>query len=152
MPSCKWRAYTKNGRIIELGRRTETPTVFSDSFCSGLGYSRAVGFPGSPEGAGKNCITNDDQLIRFESYDCLNGKYDCINGTCVDSATYATAGIYASLSDCQAKCGAVTNTCPSPNVCVDPDSYCPPGKVCVPIAEYSQIESLANQLKNKSCS
>jgi hypothetical protein len=42
--------------------------------------------------------------------------------------------------------------CPSGMQCLDPVNYCPPGKVCIPSGEWSQIVRLAGQLKNKNCS
>lgn len=48
--------------------------------------------------------------------------YDCINGSCVSKSTYGTAGIYASISTCQAACGG-TN-CPTGRTC------CPVGQSC----------------------
>lgn len=76
--------------------------------------------------------------------------YDCINGNCVTKGTYNTPGIHASLAACQAVCGAPTNSCNAPNICVSPD-YCPPGMVCIPSAKLGQVEGLASDIKNKSC-
>lgn len=64
--------------------------------------------------------------------------YDCINGQCVLASQYNTPGQYQTIDACQAECGG--------------NNYCPPGKVCIPNSEWSRIESLSNQLKNKSCS
>ncbi len=61
-------------------------------------------------------------------------KYDCINGACVSKATYNTPGIYNSLSECEVACGTGCN-----------------GK-CISNADWAQIEGLANQLKNQTCS
>lgn len=77
-------------------------------------------------------------------------KYDCINGQCVDSATFKTEGKYSSLAECEADCGVSTNSCTAPNICVSPD-YCPPGMVCIESAQWGQIEGLASDVKNKSC-
>jgi hypothetical protein len=38
------------------------------------------------------------------------GKYDCVNGGCVNSATYSTPGIFATLAACQSGC-AKNSTC-----------------------------------------
>ncbi|MBD2197941.1 MULTISPECIES: hypothetical protein [Calothrix] len=61
-------------------------------------------------------------------------KYDCINGACIPSSTYNTPGIYQSLSECEIACGTGCN-----------------GK-CISNAEWSKIEGLSSQLRNKNCS
>lgn len=63
-----------------------------------------------------------------------SAKYDCINGACLPSTTYSTPGIYANLSECEINCG--------------------PGcsGVCISNQDWTQIEGLASQLKNKNCS
>ncbi len=77
-------------------------------------------------------------------------KYDCLNGNCVPKSQYNTPGLYLSLEACEAACGG--NSCPSPFECLEPANYCPPGKTCIPNSDWGKIESLSNQLKNKSCS
>jgi hypothetical protein len=66
---------------------------------------------------------------------CFNTLYNCINGKCVGSTT----GIYASLEECQQNCGGGGG------------NICPPGMVCIPAGEFSQIEGLAVALKNSAC-
>lgn len=78
--------------------------------------------------------------------------WDCINGNCVKNSQYNTPGIYQSLEECQSSCGNSSPTCAPPNVCIDPNNYCPPGKVCISQSEWSQIEGLSNQLRNNNCS
>lgn len=78
-------------------------------------------------------------------------QHDCINGACTKKNVYGTPGIYSSLEECQAHCSSTPiNACPTPNICVSPD-YCPPGMVCVPNNEWSQIEGLAGQHLSKDC-
>lgn len=82
----------------------------------------------------------------------INPSYDCINGVCVNSYTYNTNGIFSTLELCQASCGGSGGTgCAAPNICVPPD-YCPPGMVCLPDGEFSQIEGLGVALNNGACS
>jgi hypothetical protein len=59
--------------------------------------------------------------------------HDCINGACLLASQYGTPGLYASLAECEVACGTGCS-----------------GK-CISNAEWSQIESLSNQLKNKNC-
>jgi hypothetical protein len=150
MAICYWRAITQI-RTIELGRREEAPTIFSDSQCTGYGYSRVVGYPGSQEGAGKNCLL-DWESVRIESYNCDEpsppARYDLINGNCTLNTLYNTPGKYESLSDCQA---SVDSICKSPNICV-PEDNCPPGMVCLSSSEFSAISGLASSLENEICS
>jgi hypothetical protein len=151
MVLCNWRAISSI-RIIELGRREEAPTIFSDSQCTSYGYTRVVGYPGSQEGAGKNCLHNWE-TVRIEAYNCdgpsPTARYDFINGNCTLNTLYNTPGKYSLLSDCEAS--IVDNSCKSPNICVPPD-YCPPGMVCLPSSEFSQISALSSSLENENCS
>jgi hypothetical protein len=64
-------------------------------------------------------------------------RYDCINGACVSSSTFSTAGIYSTLKACQDNCGG---------------NICPPGMVCLPVGKISKIEGLAIALNNSACS
>lgn len=80
----------------------------------------------------------------------LSGTYDCINGMCIASAQYKTPGYYKSLSDCQAICGD-QGVCGNGKICIDPNSYCPPGKVCLEQAEYSQINALISKISQEIC-
>ncbi len=73
---------------------------------------------------------------------CGNKVYDCLNGTCIPTSKYNTPGLYASLAECQGACEAPK----SPS-----DGYCPPGKICVPADEWSEIESLSVLVKQKLC-
>ena len=59
-------------------------------------------------------------------------KYDCLNASCVLATTYNTSGIYT-LAECEMACGSGCS-----------------GK-CISNEEWNKIQSLANQLKNKSC-
>ncbi|AFY48898.1 hypothetical protein Nos7524_3095 [Nostoc sp. PCC 7524] len=61
--------------------------------------------------------------------------YDCINGECIQSSQFNTPGIYTSLAQCESQCGGATCK----------------GK-CLSNSDWAQIEGLAAQLKNKSCS
>ena len=70
---------------------------------------------------------------------CEDETYDCINGGCIKSTQYKTPGIYQSLQECQANCGSVTN------------NECPPGHICLTTSEFSQISSLASQIKGEIC-
>lgn len=60
--------------------------------------------------------------------------YDCINGACINKNTYNTPGLYKSLSECETVCGTGCS-----------------GK-CISNSDWSTIEGLASQLKNKNCS
>ena len=75
--------------------------------------------------------------------------YDRVNNACVLSTRYNTPGVYASLEQCESASGP-TN-CQAPKICV-PSDYCPPGMVCLPFGEFSQIEGLAATLNNSACS
>ncbi|MBW4614240.1 MAG: hypothetical protein KME21_13400 [Desmonostoc vinosum HA7617-LM4] len=55
-------------------------------------------------------------------------KYDCINGVCALATAYNTPGSYASLADCQSACGVSSPGCAAPNLCIDPNNYCPLGR------------------------
>lgn len=77
--------------------------------------------------------------------------YDCINGTCILKGVYGTPGIYESLEECESSCGNKP-MCSPPFECIDPSNFCPPGKICIPQNEWTQIEGLANKLKQKNCS
>ena len=63
-----------------------------------------------------------------------NEKYDCINGACTKATKYSTPGLYPSISDCEIACGTGCS-----------------GK-CIPNSEWTRIEDLSNQLKNRNCS
>ncbi|MEH2278124.1 MAG: hypothetical protein V7K40_25905 [Nostoc sp.] len=86
--------------------------------------------------------------------DCGTGqpfpKYDCLNGTCVQKTQYNTPGLYPSLADCQAVC-ANGGACGSGKQCVDPTTFCPPGKVCIEQSEFSEIEGLISQINSEVC-
>lgn len=62
-----------------------------------------------------------------------NTQYDCVNGGCVLKTKYNTPGLYQSLAECQLACGAGCS-----------------GK-CISNDDWSQIEGLAGQLRNKNC-
>lgn len=83
---------------------------------------------------------------------CAVDAYDCINGTCTNKNVYKTPGIYATLEACQAACGNTQPMCAAPFECIDPSNFCPPGKVCIPQSQWSQIEGLASKLRQKNCS
>lgn len=57
-------------------------------------------------------------------------KYDCVNGVC----TPATNGFYSSLSECQISCGK--QGCSGQ---------------CISNSDWSQIQGLSNQLRNRNC-
>jgi hypothetical protein len=78
-----------------------------------------------------------------------NSGYDCVNGGCYSAGNYDTPGSYTTLANCQANCGA---TCTTGSVCVDPNNYCPNGQTCLPTTEFSQIQSLSSQLRQRDCS
>ncbi|MEH2123711.1 hypothetical protein [Nostoc sp.] len=59
--------------------------------------------------------------------------YDCINGACIKKSVYNTPGLYQSLSDCEVVCGIGCS-----------------GK-CISNSDWSQIEGLSHQLKNRNC-
>ncbi|MFM6672199.1 MAG: hypothetical protein ACKPJO_19040 [Dolichospermum sp.] len=65
---------------------------------------------------------------------CTGLTFDCINGSCVNKTQYGTPGIYNSISACEQNCGPGC------------------GGVCISNAEWSEISSLASQVKNKVCS
>lgn len=77
-------------------------------------------------------------------------KYDCINGVCTPKSTYSTPGIYASLTDCQAVC-ANGGACAEGKQCLDPNTYCPPGKVCIDQGEFSEAEALISKIGSEVC-
>jgi hypothetical protein len=79
-------------------------------------------------------------------------KYDCLNGGCIQHTVYNSPGLFTTLAECQAACGSASNNnCKPPNICVSPD-YCPPGMVCLTLAELSTIDGLSSELKSKNCS
>jgi hypothetical protein len=78
-------------------------------------------------------------------------KYDCLNGQCVPESQYSTPGNYQTLEECQSSCGG-GQSCLLPFKCLDPENYCPTGKVCIPQQQWNQIEGLAGELKSKNCS
>jgi hypothetical protein len=59
-----------------------------------------------------NVFTKDDP-------NCGNTQYDCINGTCYESTTYNTPGLYSSLNECLGSCSS--GFCSG--VCIDDDEY-----------------------------
>lgn len=65
--------------------------------------------------------------------------YDCINGQCTEKTQYNTPGLYQSLEECQVNCGTTNN------------NECPPGYVCLTTSEFSEISSLASQIKGAVC-
>ena len=60
--------------------------------------------------------------------------YDCINGACTKKSVYNTPGLYQSLSECEVVCGTGCS-----------------GK-CISNTDWTQIENLSGELKNRSCS
>jgi hypothetical protein len=84
------------------------------------------------------------QLPNSECHNCLPSPgqtYDCLNGACISSSAYRTNGVYSTLELCQASCGGGGGG----------GNICPPGMVCLPAGEFSQIEGLAAALKNSAC-
>jgi hypothetical protein len=160
---CK-KVTTSRGRVFYM----VNPRMGSSSFCSNYGYSNSLLFdcfdnPGAPSNPTDDprgvCFYNDESIINIESADdgncgrCITnvGKYDCLNGNCVKSNVYGTPGQYATLTECQGNCGSSNNSCNPPFQCIDPTNFCPPGKVCVPQDEWSQIGSLVQQNVRKHC-
>ena len=68
----------------------------------------------------------------------------------VPQSTYKTPGLYQSLTDCQTVC---TNggSCGDGKQCVDPTTFCPPGKVCIENSEFSSIQNLISGINNEVC-
>lgn len=73
----------------------------------------------------------------------LPAKYDCVNGSCVLATQHDTPGIYSSLEDCQSTC---QTACALGQICVDPVTFCGPGKVCLERIEYNEIQSLLTRI------
>lgn len=94
-----------------------------------------------------------EQVAIAECPGCIGddpeSAYDIINGSCIQAKVYKTPGKYSSLNACTAD--LKIGNCQSPKICVPPD-YCPPGMVCLPSSEFSEISSLASSLKNEVCS
>lgn len=115
--------YTQNR--VDLGYNGSSNKVYS-VYCNGSQGLLTLGtyYPGSIS------IT-----IRSSSNSCpaTPTGYDCINGTCIPKATFNTPGFYKNLSECETACGTGCS-----------------GK-CISNAEWAQIESLSNQLKNRNC-
>lgn len=75
------------------------------------------------------------QAFHYMKKYSVSARFDCINGECINSDTYDTPGNYASLEECQAQCG-IGAICDG---------------VCVSNADWSKIESLSGQLKQRNC-
>lgn len=63
-------------------------------------------------GTDGNLVKQNNNVVGFfpdnsivES-NCTSGRYDCINGECVDELVYGTPGQFASLTECQSSCGS----------------------------------------------
>lgn len=80
-------------------------------------------------------VTCHNLIFKRYENSCPPSKYDCINGECKESTIYDTPGIYNSLSECEINCGSQGCS----------------GK-CIPNADWTAIQNLSNQLKNKNCS
>ncbi|MBW4673353.1 MAG: hypothetical protein KME52_04850 [Desmonostoc geniculatum HA4340-LM1] len=76
------------------------------------------------------------RALRGNCNSCITTStlYDCVNGQCFSSDKYNTPGLYQALSDCESTCGVGCS-----------------GK-CISNADWSQIEGLSNQLKQRNCS
>ncbi|MCC5606646.1 hypothetical protein LC612_07560 [Nostoc sp. CHAB 5834] len=61
-------------------------------------------------------------------------RYDCLNGACIKKTIHNTPGLYQSLSECEVACGTGCS-----------------GK-CISNSEWSEIEGLSNQVRNRNCS
>lgn len=83
---------------------------------------------------GNNYVFYTNAYIVSTTCEPLEEKYDCINGACTANTTYGTPGIYQTLSECETACGTGCS-----------------GK-CISNSDWSQIEGLANQLKQSNCS
>ncbi|WGV23367.1 hypothetical protein [Halotia branconii] len=83
-------------------------------------------------------VDNDNSTAGYTKFGsciaCNAVSYDCINGICVKKTVYNTPGFYTTISDCETACGTGCS-----------------GK-CISNAEWSQIQGLSSQLKNKNCS
>ncbi len=168
-----------NNFEIDLGGISADANIPSQSVRNSPSTGCPQGYPLSNQGVQMNALANygnntyeqvtwqsPPSLIKRGDCSPPAQKYDFINGTCTLATTYDTEGKYSSLADCNANglsdamglapnnpCNTPTQVaCQSPNVCIDPANYCPPGKVCISISEWAQIENLASQNKNRSCS
>lgn len=83
-------------------------------------------------------------------FEYIESDYDCINGTCELSTKYKTPGFYKSLADCQKICGS-SGVCGDGKQCVDPNVFCPQGKVCLDNSEYQQITNLISRISQQVC-
>jgi hypothetical protein len=119
--------------IYYNGQQTVTAAVGGTSFNQQFGPSSTQWIAGS--------VTI--RLVEGGTTD-PNLKYDCVNGSCVLQTQYSTPGVFSSLTECNAIC--TSNGCQPPGA-----NYCPPGKVCIESAEWSQIEQLTNQVQSKCC-
>lgn len=82
---------------------------------------------------------------------CLNTSpvtksYDCVNGKCQENTS--NSGYFKTLDDCQKICGF---SCEAGKQCVDPNTFCPPGKVCLDSSEYSEAMAIISKLRGKFC-
>lgn len=80
--------------------------------------------------------------------DSSTASYDCVNGTCVDARRYNTPGFFKSLLDCQKICAF---SCGDGKQCVDPISFCPPGKICLDSSEYGEIQRMISRIRENIC-
>jgi hypothetical protein len=154
--SGKCKKVTLNSGRVMYGTN---PHMGSNSRCSSMGYTALIFDCAEVGGDNAWCTHTWESIASIENVDdslcgsCIGnvGKYDCINGNCVDSNVYGTPGQYATLTACQGNCGSSNNSCNPPFQCIDPTNFCPPGKVCVPQDEWNQIGSLVQQNVRKHC-
>lgn len=88
-------------------------------------------------------------ITKIANFSCVvASKFDCINGSCVDAKTYNTPGFFTSQEECQKVCAF---SCEDGKQCVDPNTFCPPGKVCLESSEYSESMSRISALRDQFC-
>lgn len=107
---------------------------------------------GAIVGSVTSSTCHDIHFLRYENNCAPSGQelHDCINGTCVKNTQYGTPGLYKSLADCQAVC-ANGGGCGEGKQCVDPNTYCAPGKVCIDQSEFNEISGLVGVINGKFC-
>lgn len=101
--------------------------------------------------------TNTNVSIRSASNSCPGtgfppidaASYDCINGECKKSS--GGKGYFKSLEDCQKICG-FGGSCGAGKQCVDPNTFCPQGKICLEGHEYTEIQQIIAKISQNICS
>lgn len=95
-----------------------------------------------PYAGGGWCFSGAYQITNLSASECTacqsllsNSKYDCINGGCVPSTSYNTAGFYANLAACESGCAK--------------NSPC--NGECVGAAEIAELQQAAANIKSRLC-